>query len=103
MRVIAIASQKGGVGKTATDVNLAAAIRTHFRKRVLLIDLDAQANATTWLTGTEGPSGHSIYDVIMHQASLAECRVDNLAESTWCLPISRPLTSMWNYFVYCTL
>ena len=73
MRVIAIANQKGGVGKTATAVNLAAAIRIHDRKRVLLIDLDAQANASTWLTGSEGSPGHSIYDVIMQQASLRSC------------------------------
>ena len=73
MKVIAIANQKGGVGKTATAVNLAAAIRIHDRKRVLLIDLVAQANATTWLTGSEGSPGHSIYDVIMQQASLRDC------------------------------
>jgi len=75
MKVISIANQKGGVGKTATAINMSAAIRTQNRKRVLLIDLDAQANATTWLTGTEGPGGKSVYDVIMQQVSLSECIV----------------------------
>ena len=104
MTVIAIANQKGGVGKTATAVNLAAAVRIHAGKRVLLIDLDAQANATTWLTGLEGSPGHSIYDVIMQQASLRSCiletpsRIDlvpsNLKTAQlgcgapWCLALS---------------
>jgi chromosome partitioning protein len=75
MKVIAVANQKGGVGKTATAVNMAAAVRTHFKKRVLLIDMDAQANATTWLTGGFAPTGKSTYDVIMQKASLSECIV----------------------------
>jgi chromosome partitioning protein len=75
MKTIAIANQKGGVGKTATAVSLAAALRTQHRKRVLLCDLDAQANATSWLADSAGENGKATYDVIMHNASLPDCIV----------------------------
>lgn len=75
MRIIAIANQKGGVGKTASAVSIAAALRSHHRKRVLLCDLDAQANASTWLTSQNAEPGKSTYDVIMQAASLPDCIV----------------------------
>ena len=70
MKTIAIANQKGGVGKTASAVSIAAALRAHHRKRVLLCDLDAQANASTWLADRHGEPGRAIYDVIMQRAWL---------------------------------
>jgi chromosome partitioning protein len=73
MKTIAIANQKGGVGKTATAVSMAAALRSHHRKRVLLCDLDAQANASVWLSGRHAEPGKSTYDVIMRHASLPDC------------------------------
>lgn len=75
MKTIAVANQKGGVGKTASAVSIAAALRSHHRKRVLLCDLDAQANASVWLASRHGEPGKSTYDVIVRAASLPDCIV----------------------------
>lgn len=66
MRIIAIANQKGGVGKTTTTVNLAAALANKGR-RVLVIDLDSQACASVWLTGNRAATNHGIYQVLVHK------------------------------------
>jgi chromosome partitioning protein len=71
-RVMAVANQKGGVGKTTTSVNLGAAI-AELGFRVLVIDLDPQGNATTGL-GVEARSFElSMYDVLMREASMEDC------------------------------
>src|SRR6202034_200995 len=70
-RIIAIANQKGGVGKTTTTVNLGAAL-AELDYRVLVIDLDPQGNATTGLGVEARNFEHSMYDVIMRDLPLED-------------------------------
>lgn len=71
-RVIAIANQKGGVGKTTTTVNLGAAL-AELDFRVLVVDLDPQGNATTGLGINPRTLEYTMYDVLLNDVSLDEC------------------------------
>jgi len=74
-RTIAIVNQKGGVGKTTTSINLAAALAKQGQV-VLLIDLDPQGNATTGLGRQRGATNVTLYDVIVDGEALAGTVVD---------------------------
>ncbi len=80
MKIVAIANQKGGVGKTTTAVNLSVALAEK-RLRILLVDLDPQANATSSL-GMQESEGESIYASLLGENSIAEkvlpTRIDRL-------------------------
>ena len=81
MKVLAVANQKGGVGKTTTSVNLGAALAAK-GVRVLLIDLDPQANATSAL-GQETVPDHSIYGPLLGAAPVAEMIIPTRRENLW--------------------
>jgi len=70
-RVIAVANQKGGVGKTTTTINLGASIAEQ-GQRVLIVDLDPQSNATTGLGIAARELTGSVYDVVLQRATVAE-------------------------------
>ena len=70
-KIIAVANQKGGVGKTTTAVNLSAGLAL-LGRRVLLIDCDPQGNATSGLGIDKNSLEQSVYDVLVGQANLGD-------------------------------
>ncbi|MCO6453731.1 MAG: ParA family protein [Pirellulaceae bacterium] len=84
MRSIAIINQKGGVGKTTTAVNLAAAL-ADAGQRVCLLDLDPQAHASLHLGLALSDQEHSIYQVLTGDATLADVR-QQVGDNLWVVP-----------------
>jgi chromosome partitioning protein len=85
-RIFTVANQKGGVGKTTTTVNLAAAL-AQTGAQVLVIDLDPQGNASTALGVEHRSETRSVYDVIINDAPMAEVvQKSPEFEGLWCVP-----------------
>ncbi|AQQ54928.1 ParA family protein [Planococcus lenghuensis] len=84
-RTIAIANQKGGVGKTTTSVNLSASL-AYLGKKVLLIDIDPQGNATSGVGVNKGDVEKCVYDVLIDDVDIKETIMETKVENLHVVP-----------------
>src|ERR1700739_951724 len=87
-KIVGIVNQKGGVGKTTTAINLSASLALEGLK-VLLVDCDPQANATSGIGFQRDDARHSVYDVLMGLASADQVILPTQIDTLFLLPGSK--------------
>jgi len=90
-KIISICNQKGGTGKTTTTVNLSAAL-AELNKKILIIDVDPQGNATSGVGVNKNELGNSVYDILLHKCSAEEAIIPTSFRNLDILPCNISLT-----------
>ncbi len=84
-KIIAIANQKGGVGKTTTSINLSASLATK-GKKILVIDMDPQGNTTSGFGVDKNDLDNTIYELILGECAIRDCVIKDVIENVSILP-----------------
>ncbi len=92
-RVLAVSNQKGGVGKTTTAINLGTALAA-IGKRVLIVDMDPQGNASTGLGVPRETRRVTIYDVVVDQRSIDDAAVQTTVPGLWIVPADADMSGV---------
>ncbi len=91
--IFAIENQKGGVGKTTTTVNLAAAIG-EMGYKVLVVDMDSQGNATTHFGVDKNNVENTVYEMLREECTLAECMITDVSKNVNLIPANVNLAAV---------